>query len=93
MYPPNKFSTEQLIGREKEYNLLLDSFRMHVLRQPMLKKWFDKEDLPKAICLTGESGTGKTFLTMVSMKQMLLEAHKNGMLVSPLVVRGSDVFS
>ena len=92
-YPPDRFSTDQLIGREKEYNLLLDSFRLHVLRQPMLKSWFDKDDLPKAICLTGESGTGKTFLTMVSMKQMLLEAHKNGMLVSPLVVRGSDVFS
>src|SRR5208337_727913 len=92
-YPPDRFSVNQLIGREKEYNLLLDSFRLHVLRQPMLKTWFDKDDLPKAICLTGESGTGKTFLTMVSMKQMLLEAHKNGMLVSPLVVRGSDVFS
>ena len=92
-YPPERFSADQLIGREREYNLLLDSFRLHVLRQPMLKNWFDKDDLPKAICLTGESGTGKTFLTMVSMKQMLLEAHKNGMLVSPLVVRGSDVFS
>lgn len=92
-YPPDRFSANKLIGREKEYNLLLDSFRLHVLRQPMLKTWFDKDDLPKAICLTGESGTGKTFLTMVSMKQMLLEAHKNGMLVSPLVVRGSDVFS
>ena len=92
-YPPDRFSASQLIGREKEYNLLLDSFRLHVLRQPMLKGWFDKDDLPKAICLTGESGTGKTFLTMVTMKEMLLEAHKNGMLVSPLVVRGSDVFS
>lgn len=93
LYPPAKFSTQRLIGREKEYNLLLDSFRLHVLRHPMLKKWFDKDELPKAICLTGESGTGKTFLTMVSMKQMLLEANKNGILVSPLVIKGSDVFS
>jgi SpoVK/Ycf46/Vps4 family AAA+-type ATPase len=59
----------------------------------MLKKWFDKDELPKAICLTGESGTGKTFLTMVSMKQMLLEADKNGVLVSPIIIKGSDVFS
>lgn len=93
LYPPNKFSTQRLIGREKEYNLLLDSFRLHVLRHPMLKKWFDKDELPKAICLTGESGTGKTFLTMVSMKQMLTEANKNGILVSPLIIKGSDVFS
>jgi SpoVK/Ycf46/Vps4 family AAA+-type ATPase len=93
MYPPKKYSPNQLIGREKEYNLLLDSFRLHVLKHPMLKKWFDKDDLPKAICLTGESGTGKTFLTMVSMKQMMLEAHKSGMLLSPLVIKGSDVFS
>jgi len=93
LYPPSKFSSRQLIGREKEYNLLLDSFRLHVLKHPMLNKWFDKDDLPKAICLTGESGTGKTFLTMVSMKQMLLEAHKNGILVAPLIIKGSDVFS
>lgn len=93
LYPPSKFSARQLIGREKEYNLLLDSFRLHVLKHPMLKKWFDKDDLPKAICLTGESGTGKTFLIMVSMKQMLLEAHKNGILVSPIIIKGSDVFS
>jgi len=93
MYPPNKFAAEKLIGRENEYNLLLDSFRLHVLKHPMLKKWFDRDDLPKAICLTGESGTGKTFLTMVSMKQMLLEAHKNGLLVSPVIIKGSDVFS
>jgi SpoVK/Ycf46/Vps4 family AAA+-type ATPase len=93
LYPPNKFSSAKLIGREKEYNLLLDSFRLHVLRHPMLRKWFEKDELPKAICLTGESGTGKTFLTMVSLKQMLLEAHKNGILLSPIVIKGSDVFS
>lgn len=93
LYPPTKYSNEHLIGREKEYNLLLDSFRLHVMRHPMLKKWFDTDELPKAICLTGESGTGKTFLTMVSMKQMLLEAHRNGLLVSPIIIKGSDVFS
>lgn len=93
LYPPSKFSSRKLIGREKEYNLLLDSFRLHVLKQPMLRKWFDKDELPKAICLTGESGTGKTFLTMVSLKQMLLEAHTNGVLLSPIIIKGSDVFS
>ena len=93
LYPPNKFAAGRLIGREREFNLLLDSFRLHVLKHPILKKWFDKDELPKAICLTGESGTGKTFLTMVSMKQMLLEAHKNGVLVSPIIIKGSDVFS
>ena len=92
-YPPNRFDASKLIGREKEYNLLLDSFRLHVLKHPLLRKWFDREELPKAICLTGESGTGKTFLTMVTLKQMLLEAHKNGVLISPIIIRGSDVFS
>jgi SpoVK/Ycf46/Vps4 family AAA+-type ATPase len=93
LYPPNKYAVGKLIGREKEYNLLLDSFRLHVLKHPMLKKWFSKDELPKAICLTGQSGTGKTFLTMVSLKQMILEAHKNGVLVSPIIIKGSDVFS
>ncbi len=92
-YPPAKYSAKNLIGREKELNLLLDSFRLHVLKHPMLRGWFKNDELPKAICLTGESGTGKTFLTMVSLKQMLLEAHKSGLFVSPLVIRGSDVYS
>ena len=93
LYPPARFSAAKLIGRDKEYNLLLDSFRLHVLKNPVLNKWFGRDELPKAICLTGESGTGKTFLTMVSMKQMLLEAHKNGVLLSPIIIKGSDVFS
>jgi len=93
LYPPNRFSAAKLIGRDKEYNLLLDSFRLHVLKHPMLRKWFERDELPKAICLTGESGTGKTFLTMVSLRQMLLEANKNGILLSPIIIKGSDVFS
>ena len=93
LYPPTRFSATKLIGRDKEYNLLLDSFRLHVLKHPMLRKWFDRDELPKAICLTGESGTGKTFLTMVSLKQMLLEAHKSGIFLSPIIIKGSDVFS
>jgi transitional endoplasmic reticulum ATPase len=93
LYPPNKFSVSKLIGREKEYNLLLDAFRLHVLKSPLLKKWFDKDELPKAICLTGESGSGKTFLTMVTLKQMMLEANRNGILVAPIIIKGSDVFS
>lgn len=92
-YPPGKYSPENLIGREKEFNLLIDAFRLHVLRHPILSRWFGRDEIPKAICLTGESGTGKTFLTMVTMKQMLLEAHRHGVLVSPFVVKGSDIFS
>jgi SpoVK/Ycf46/Vps4 family AAA+-type ATPase len=92
-YPPEIYSPSNLIGREKEFNLLLDAFRLHVLRHPVLEKVFTKEELPKAFCLSGQSGTGKTFLTMVSLKQMLLEGHSNGVLVSPVIVRGSDVFS
>jgi SpoVK/Ycf46/Vps4 family AAA+-type ATPase len=64
-----------------------------VLRHPVLEKLFTKEELPKAFCLSGQSGTGKTFLTMVSLKQMLLEGHSNGVLVSPVIIRGSDVYS
>lgn len=92
-YPPQIYSAENLIGREKEFNLLLDAFRLHVLRHPVLEKLFTKEELPKAFCLTGESGTGKTFLTMICLKQMLLEGHSSGVLVSPVIVRGSDVYS
>src|SRR6059036_2549382 len=92
-YPPEKFSPSNLIGRDKEFNLLLDSFRLHVLRHPMLAKYFGRDELPKAICLAGDSGTGKTFLTMVSLREMLLEGYRGGVLVTPVILKGSDVYS
>ncbi|HYY90739.1 MAG TPA: AAA family ATPase, partial [Candidatus Dormibacteraeota bacterium] len=92
-YPPEKFSPSNLIARDKEFNLLLDSFRLHVLRHPTLTKYFGREELPKAICLAGDSGTGKTFLTMVSLREMLLEGYRSGVLVTPVILKGSDVYS
>ena len=92
-YPPEKFSPSNLIGREKEFNLLLDSFRLHVLRHPIFAKHFSREELPKAVCLAGDSGTGKTFLTMVSLREMLLEGYRSGVLVTPIILKGSDVYS
>ena len=92
-YPPDKFSPSNLIGRDREFNLLLDSFRLHVLRHPTLTKYFGREELPKAVCLAGDSGTGKTFLTMVSLREMLLEGYRSGVLVTPVILKGSDVYS
>src|SRR5881628_3572300 len=92
-YPPDKFSPSNLIGRDKEFNLLLDSFRLHVLRHPILTKYFGREELPKAVCLAGDSGTGKTFLTMVGLRDMLLEGFRSGVLVTPVILKGSDVYS
>src|SRR6266446_3179022 len=92
-YPPDKFSPSNLIGRDREFNLLLDSFRLHVLRHPSLTKYFGREELPKAVCLAGDSGTGKTFLTMVSLREMLLEGYRSGVLVTPVILKGSDVYS
>jgi len=92
-YPPDKFSPANLIGRDKEFNTLMDSFRLHVLRHPMLAKYFGRDELPKAICLAGDSGTGKTFLTMVTLRQMLLEGYRAGVLVTPVILKGSDVYS
>src|SRR5437867_1467467 len=59
----------------------------------MLAKYFGREELPKAICLAGDSGTGKTFLTMVALREMLLEGFRSGVLVTPVVLKGSDVYS
>ena len=92
-YPPEKFSPSNMIGRDKEFNILLDSFRLHVLRHPILAKYFGREELPKAICLAGDSGTGKTFLTMVALRQMLFDGYRSGVLVTPVILKGSDVYS
>ena len=55
-YPPDKFSPSNLIGRDKEFNLLLDSFRLHVLRHPILAKYFGRDELlPAAFLPAGGS--------------------------------------
>src|SRR2546428_651440 len=61
-YPPDKFSPANLIGRDKEFNTLMDSFRLHVLRHPMLAKYFGRDELPQSICLAGDSGIARTLV-------------------------------
>src|SRR5438093_4591651 len=92
-YPPDKFSPANLIGRDKEFNILMDSFRLHVLRHPMLAKYFGRDELPKAICLAGDSGTGKTCVAMGSLRGIRLEGYRGRVLVTPLILKGSDVYS
>src|SRR5438309_6493674 len=90
-YPPEKFSPSNMIGREKEFNLLLDSFRLHVLRHPVLEKYFGREELPKAVCLAGDSGIGKTFLTMVALRLILIEVYRIELLVKFVITERTTV--
>ncbi|MEM3507456.1 MAG: ATP-binding protein [Candidatus Bathyarchaeia archaeon] len=77
---------------EREIQTLLNAFRIHVLfhTKPIIN---DLQEIPKAICLIGESGTGKTFLALSAIREMLFEASKNGLLVSPIITKASDVYS
>src|SRR5206468_12039031 len=90
-YPPAKFSPSNLIGRDREFNLLLDSFRLHVLRHPSLTKYFGGEEVPKAVGLAGDGGTGKTFLAMVPLREVLLVGYRRGVLCTPVLVEGLHV--
>jgi SpoVK/Ycf46/Vps4 family AAA+-type ATPase len=91
-FPPSKFSLKNVIGREKEIQTLLNAFRVHVLfhTKSIIN---DLQEVPKAICLIGESGTGKTFLALSTIREMLSEASKNGLMVSPIIIKASDVYS
>src|SRR5207245_5276280 len=77
----------------KDCTSILVSHRCHISCQSMFEKYFGRDDLTKAICLAGDSGNGKTFLTMVTLRQMLLEGYRAGVLVTPVILKGSDVYS
>src|SRR5438034_8572726 len=62
-YPPDKFSPSNLIGRDKEFNLLLDSFRQHSLPPPSSPSNLERKNPPKPDGLPGTAGRGKPFLT------------------------------
>ena len=83
---------EQLIGRDDEYQQLMSSISFHVVRDPYVRKIFRNAPPPKFFILKGSSGTGKSLLAEVCIRESIILGIKNGVNIQPKSVRGSDVF-
>jgi SpoVK/Ycf46/Vps4 family AAA+-type ATPase len=83
---------EHLVGRDNEYQQIMSSISFHVVRDPYVRDVFKNAPPPKFFILKGSSGTGKSLLAEVAMREGILHGIKNGVNVQPTSVKGSDVF-
>jgi len=83
---------EQLIGRDNEYQQIMSSISFHVVRDPYVRDIFRNAPPPKFFILKGSSGTGKSLLAEVCIREGVIHGVKNGVNVQPMSIRGSDVF-
>ncbi|RLF16534.1 MAG: hypothetical protein DRJ97_00590 [Thermoprotei archaeon] len=83
---------EELVGRDKEYQLIMSSVGYHVVRDPAVLELFQGAPPPKFIILKGATGTGKTMLAEVCLRDSVLYGLEKGVNVQPMVVSCADIF-
>ncbi|HUO42435.1 MAG TPA: AAA family ATPase, partial [Methylomirabilota bacterium] len=89
-----KFPTthKQLIGRDDEYQQIMSSIGFHVVKDRYILDIFRNAPPPKFFILRGSSGTGKSILAQVCIREGVVHGIMNGVNIQPMSVRGSDVF-
>ncbi|MHA1238061.1 MAG: AAA family ATPase [Candidatus Odinarchaeia archaeon] len=84
---------EDLIGRDTEYQTLMTSIFYHVLRDPEIREIFASNPPPKFFILKGMTGTGKTLLAEVCMRDAILQGIERQTNVSAKSIKSADVFN
>lgn len=83
---------EKLVGREKEYELIMSSISFHVVRDPDIRELLKNAPPPKFFILKGSTGTGKSLLAEICIREGVMHGIKSGVNVQPIFVKGPDVF-
>ncbi len=83
---------EDLVGRDKEYQLIMTAIAYHVIRDPTVRKIFQGAPPPKFFILKGSTGTGKSLLAEVCLRDAVAYGIERGVNVQPLIVHSEDIF-
>ncbi|RLF11748.1 MAG: hypothetical protein DRJ98_02590 [Thermoprotei archaeon] len=83
---------EDLVGRDREYQLIMSSVGYHVIRDKAAVELFQGAPPPKFIILKGATGTGKTMLAEVCLRDAVLYGLEKGVNVQPMMVSCSEIF-
>lgn len=86
-------SKDQLVGRDKEFRFIMSSILYHVLRDKEFRRIFRGDPPPKFFLIKGMTGTGKTLLAEICMKEAIAEGLEAGVNVQSKGVKSSDVFN
>ncbi|MEM2455254.1 MAG: AAA family ATPase, partial [Candidatus Bathyarchaeia archaeon] len=83
---------EDLVGRDKEYQLIMSAVGYHVIRDKTVINLFKGSPPPKFFILKGATGTGKTLLAEVCLREAIEYGLHTGVNVQVFTVRGEDIF-
>ncbi|MBS7658548.1 MAG: AAA family ATPase [Candidatus Bathyarchaeia archaeon] len=88
-YPAKR---EKLVGRDKEYELIMSSISFHVVQDKYIRELLKDAPPPKFFILKGASGTGKSLLAEVCIREGVMHGIRNCVNVQPIFVKGPEVF-
>jgi len=89
LFPKTK---EDLMGRDKEFQILMTAIAYHVIEDPAVRELFKGVPPPKFFILKGSTGSGKTLLAEVCIREAIAHGLELGVNVQPIVVNGEDIF-
>jgi len=86
-------SRKDLVGRDKEYELIISAVGYHLIRDPSISNVLKGAPPPKFFLLKGASGSGKSLLAEVCLRDSVEYGLDRGTNIQPIVVMGNDIFN
>ena len=85
-------SKEDLIGRDREFQTIMTAIAYHVIEDPAIRSLFKGAPPPKFFILKGSTGSGKSLLAEVCLREAVTYGLSLGVNVQPIVAKGDDIF-
>uniref|UniRef100_A0A7C3N5Q6 AAA family ATPase n=1 Tax=Candidatus Methanomethylicus mesodigestus TaxID=1867258 RepID=A0A7C3N5Q6_9CREN len=82
-----------LVGRDREYQLIMSAIGYHVVQDKSLLEVFKGAEPPKFFLLKGDTGSGKSLLANICMRDAVEYGINKNVNVQPITVMGSDIFN
>jgi SpoVK/Ycf46/Vps4 family AAA+-type ATPase len=89
IFPKTK---EDIIGRDKEFQMLITAIAYHVIEDPAVRELFKGAPPPKFFILKGSTGSGKTLLAEACLREAVAYGLEMGVNVQPILVNGEEIF-
>lgn len=89
LFPKKK---EDLVGRDKEFEMIMSAIAYHVIKDEAIINLLKGMEPPKFFILKGATGTGKTLLAEVCLREAVIYGLKHGVNVQPMVIQCDEIF-
>ncbi|MEM4519408.1 MAG: AAA family ATPase [Sulfolobales archaeon] len=83
---------EDLVGRDKEFEMIMSAIAYHVIKDDAIINLLKGMQPPKFFLLKGNTGTGKSLLAEVCLREAIIYGLKRGVNVQPMVIQCDEIF-